>query len=660
MKKYLWIIGLIAIISCAPTSPETTDTEETPSMGLENTSEAFIIEFDTNGGTSIASISVGETLPTTTRVGYDFVGWYTDKGLSKAFDDSLAVVSNITLYAKWKIASYIVSFVSNCSTKYQNETVVYNSKVTLPTPVKAGHQFVGWYDNENFTGKVLLSEIQITNDLVLYAKFVDAAVTKTYIVTFNSNGGTAFDSVTVDDGAIIALGMPAKDGFNFLGWYKDSSFTGSAIADNMTVTANTTLYAKFVAESVELKTFTVTFDSKGGSDVADSTVEDGSTITLPTTNKDGFTLEGWYTDSTCTTKFVVSTKITANTTLYAKWKAVSYTVSFESNGGGDVLSLTAEYDTTVALPTPVKAGFKFVAWHKTKELNSVFTSKSLVKCNMTLYAEWADGGLDFSESEDDNDVALDKVGDNAIDENGHYEIPCVHAGKSVTVIGEGAFKGSEKLVSVVIPDTVTTIGREAFNDCDNLESIVIPNSVITIDGAAFGGCAKLETVVIGDGVETIDNTAFAGCANLKIVTLGEKLTSIGEMAFWNTGLESIVIPDSVTTIDKYAFQGCTNLKNVTFGSGLKTIGESAFENSGLEEVVIPEGVTTIETEAFKGCANLKKVVLPFTLSTLKSNVFRDCNASLIVYSRMEEKPKIGWAVGWNNVGIEVQWGYTGK
>lgn len=70
----------------------------------------------------------------------------------------------------------------------------------------------------------------------------------------------------------------------------------------------------------ELKTYTVTFDVDGGTNVANKTVEEGSTLgTLPTTTKENFDFAGWYTNSAKTEEAKSSTVVNSNMTIYAKW-----------------------------------------------------------------------------------------------------------------------------------------------------------------------------------------------------------------------------------------------------------------------------------------------------------------------------------------------------
>ena len=121
--------------------------------------------------------------------------------------------------------------------------------------------------------------------------------------------------------------------YTFAGWYSDSGLTTPYNFSTMPA-SNLVLYAKWTAPS-----YTVTFDTDGGSAVASQTVEKYKKATAPENpTKSGFVFEGWYTSKDYSTLFDWNTQITANTTVYAKWsaKTLSYTVKYVDEDGNDV------------------------------------------------------------------------------------------------------------------------------------------------------------------------------------------------------------------------------------------------------------------------------------------------------------------------------------
>ena len=147
----------------------------------------------------------------------------------------------------------------------------------------------------------------------------------------------------------------------------------------------------------------------------------------------------------------------------------------------------------------------------------------------------------------------------------------------VETIGNEAFIGCSRLLSVTIPDSATSIGSSAFKNCGNLKSVTIGDGVTEIDDYAFYNCDDLTSVTIPNSVTRIRDYAFYNCKDLTSVTISNSVISIGDYTFRNCySLSSVTIPDSVTFIGDYAFEECTNLTSVTIGNSVTKIGNSAF------------------------------------------------------------------------------------
>lgn len=138
---------------------------------------------------------------------------------------------------------------------------------------------------------------------------VSDPVPEKYTVTFDSDGGSAVEKQTVEEGKKATKPAdPTKEGYDFAGWYNGEAAFDFEIA----IKANITLKAHWT-----IKTFTVTFDSNGGSTVAAQTVDyDGKAIKPADPTKDGYVFLGWYNGDT---KFNFTTKIMSNITLKADW-----------------------------------------------------------------------------------------------------------------------------------------------------------------------------------------------------------------------------------------------------------------------------------------------------------------------------------------------------
>ncbi|MEN8783477.1 MAG: leucine-rich repeat protein, partial [Akkermansiaceae bacterium] len=183
---------------------------------------------------------------------------------------------------------------------------------------------------------------------------------------------------------------------------------------------------------------------------------------------------------------------------------------------------------------------------------------------------------------------------------GEIVIPPTIEGKTVTSIGNEAFKNCTDLTSITIPDSVTSIGNGAFNGCTSLTSITIPDDVTSIGDYVFQNCTSLTSITIPDNVTSIGESAFGSCTDLTSITIPDSVTSIGNGAFYScTSLTSITIPDSVTSIGEGVFQDCSSLTSITIPDGVTSIGDYAFAGcTSLTSITIPDNVTSIGEGAF--------------------------------------------------------------
>lgn len=206
--------------------------------------ELFTVSFESNGGSSIASqtLESGESAVKPTnpvQTGYTFDNWYSDVNLSSLYDFSEAVTQDITLYAKWNINTYTVSFNSNGGNSVASQYVEYNNTASTPiAPQKAGHTFLGWYSDSSLTTPYSFNT-RITSDKTLFAKWQ----INNYIVTFYTNGGNSIPSQSVVYGSTVtAPSTPTRSGYTFNGWYSDSSLSSTYNFSNK-VLGDTAIYA---------------------------------------------------------------------------------------------------------------------------------------------------------------------------------------------------------------------------------------------------------------------------------------------------------------------------------------------------------------------------------------------------------------------------------
>ncbi|MCF7929922.1 MAG: InlB B-repeat-containing protein [Acholeplasmataceae bacterium] len=480
----------------------------------------YTVTFDSNGGTRAVTqtIVTGEkaTLPyQPLRDGYTFGGWYSDEALTTAWNFATnTVTANITLYAKWVAIMYSVTFEENGGSTVADLTnFTYGDHITAPTePTRAGYTFGGWYKNEALTSAWVFTADVVKGDTTLYAKWTAIV----YTVSFNVDGGSAVADLTnvMTGTTITAPTAPTKADYTFGGWYKEATLTNAWNFTTDMVTADTTLYAKWIPI-----VYTVSFNVDGGSAVADLTnVMTGTTITAPTApTKANYTFDGWYKEVGLTTAWNFTTDtVTADTTLYAKWAPILFTVSFEVDGGSVVADLTNVMSgTSITAPTdPTKDGFNFMGWYKEVELTNLWVfATDVVSANTTLYAKWEAAIISISTAQQFYDMATGGSSDDFILAN-----DIDFTGFTYTVTGSGTtFKGTLDGNGMTISNITVTGDVDATyggifqrTNGATIFDLTIDNANVTVPGRAGVLIGRIETSTTTLSNIVIMNSSVSG------------------------------------------------------------------------------------------------------------------------------------------------------
>ncbi len=209
-------------------------------------------------------------------------------------------------------------------------------------------------------------------------------------ITFFTDGGSSVQDLKIEKGKSVELPTTTKDGYNFLGWFDGDK----EISESTMFEEDTKLIAKWKEIPPTAKTFTITFDSKGGSQVNNLIVECNQTLpTLPTPTRNGYRFASW---SDKHGKVILKGALLSceNVTLYANWEmketpsAKTFTVTYNSNGGSSVKNSVISCGSELTLPAnPTRDGYTFVSWAD-KNGKVILNGAKLACENITLTANW--------------------------------------------------------------------------------------------------------------------------------------------------------------------------------------------------------------------------------------------------------------------------------
>ncbi len=360
---------------------------------LENANQ-FAVTFNANGGTTPTAsktVTYGSTygtLPTPTKSGYTFNGWYTAAtgGTKITSTTNVTLTANQTLYAHWTPQSYTITFdADGGTTPTASKTVTYGSTYgTLPTPTRSGYTFNGWY---TAAGNKVTSSTNVTktSNHTLYAQWSANTVyfyfdaTKGYFIVNEGTQTSQKLGVWLDYGEKYSdyfgeLPTPdvAPQGYTFDGWYTAKTGGTKITEDTVVLTAeNHTVYAQWTAshkhsyttkyesshphkqyktcdcgdlyytgktksvdncsicnpptQKPESKKYTLFYNGNGGIEPPSpqtSSADGVITITDEKMNRQGYEFLGWsYSSNSKKAALVAGDKInlTQDTTVYAVW-----------------------------------------------------------------------------------------------------------------------------------------------------------------------------------------------------------------------------------------------------------------------------------------------------------------------------------------------------
>ena len=213
-------------------------------------------------------------------------------------------------------------------------------------------------------------------------------VPATYVVSFESNGGSQVQSVTVQENTTLDLSeyTTTRENYYFYGWCLDEQLAMKATAV-ITVTENIKLYAHWGTEEL----YWLHFETGDGSAIPSVQYKPNAYLATPEDPvRTNYSFGGWYKDEACTREFsfLGAQMPKKDTTVYAKWNTL-HGIIFETNGGSQVQSVFGETGELVGtVQNPTKTDYIFEGWYQDQALTIPYELVTIPKNVITVYAKW--------------------------------------------------------------------------------------------------------------------------------------------------------------------------------------------------------------------------------------------------------------------------------
>lgn len=328
----------------------------------------YNITFNANGGTGgtgPASMQATTALsaPAVSRMGYTLSGWSPAVPSTVPFADT-------TYTAQWSANTYTVEYYGNMSTggSTANSGHIYDvaKPLTENGYTRIGYSFSGWNTDPNGSGDAYTDKQNVTNLTMIdddILTFYAVWSINSYNITFNANGGTGGTGPTsmVYNSALTAP-VVSRPGYNFYGW--------SPAVPTAVPAADTTYTAQW-----SVRVHSIVFDANGGTGGTGGTMAYGADLTPPSVTRTGYDFDQWLPS-------VPATVPDADAVYTARWTPLSYTVTFDANGGEGGTSESKVFDTALSSPSVFRVGYTFTGW-------SPEVPASVPASDSTYIAQWA-------------------------------------------------------------------------------------------------------------------------------------------------------------------------------------------------------------------------------------------------------------------------------
>lgn len=358
-----------------------------------------VIIYEMNGGITDGPCEpryiegIGCKLPNITKEGYTFKGWNTNEDGTGEFLTEISATStkDYHLYAIWEKDEVTrkLDFELNGGQCVNLPTsYIEGVGLNLPTPIKDGYTFVGWYATNDFRGQSIRQiSKEAIGDLVLYAKY--SSNIEIYSITYHLNGGIFISETPITeftkDTETFTLPLLTRDGYEFYGWEDED---GNTIESIVKGTQNDVVVRAIFTTSD--RTYTIKYISDGGK-ISESVIynyKGNEKVVLPSATKEGTMFIGWHKlPNLSDDPITVIENTSANIVLYAEYENIVYTITYVSDGAHSNPETYTIEDGTIYLDPAEKEGYEFIGWY-TREGQLVSTIDSDMLCDIYLIGKF--------------------------------------------------------------------------------------------------------------------------------------------------------------------------------------------------------------------------------------------------------------------------------
>ncbi|MGI6711032.1 MAG: leucine-rich repeat protein [Bacilli bacterium] len=556
------------------------------------------------------------------KKGFIFIGWYKDKDLTEKFDFNNMPKKNVTLYAKWEPFPYNIIYHLDGGYNSNLNPRMYTTliSVELNNPTKIDYNFLGWYDNKDFTGEPITSIPKGSiGPINLYAKWEKIL----YKVAFNCIVTTDLPIVEGEINSQITLPTPEKLEYTFLGWRLDD--TVYPIGAKYSITGNVTLTAIWEAYSngllFKIDKGETTIKSYNGS--ATVFVIPDAIMGCPVVSIEAQAFKGNKTIKTMKTGDHI-THI-GNEAFNSMEKLESINFSNEATKLGSALLKGCNSLKSITISS--KANYNFEYYFGNAPSNIPETLKT------------------------------------------------VKLASGANPINTRLLKSNFKNITLILPDDTIEIAEEQFKDVA-LKSLIIPKSVRRIGKNAFLNATSL-LIYTEASVKPWGWSSIWNPDNRPVVWGYTKTIIRGDVEYALTSKDSAyvirqaaasiatditILPKVdncvVTEIMPFAFNDNQVITNITIPPSIKHIREKSFQNAtNLIKVnfVGTSNLLSIGEKAFYQCRKLSSIIIPVTVNEIGPNAFR--GASILTIFVKNDSQAETWDLQWNSDDITVIWNY---